>query len=102
MLSPYLVTAGWMDGQTGRRTDGQGNVNSCVSICIWNILKGYDSFLAFIYFHQQSEEENKFDLYMFFFHIVQRIPEYLLHLQVSPNDENCLSSKERGTSWTVR
>nr|XP_020650390.1 rho guanine nucleotide exchange factor 33 isoform X2 [Pogona vitticeps] len=30
---------------------------------------------------KEIEEETKSDLYIFFFHIVQRIPEYLLHLQ---------------------
>ncbi|XP_066479723.1 rho guanine nucleotide exchange factor 33 [Tiliqua scincoides] len=30
---------------------------------------------------KEIEEEIKSDLYIFFFHIVQRIPEYLLHLQ---------------------
>ncbi|ETE67038.1 Rho guanine nucleotide exchange factor 33, partial [Ophiophagus hannah] len=30
---------------------------------------------------KKVEEETKSDLYLFFFHIVQRIPEYLLHLQ---------------------
>uniref|UniRef100_A0A8D0GQV5 Rho guanine nucleotide exchange factor 33 n=1 Tax=Sphenodon punctatus TaxID=8508 RepID=A0A8D0GQV5_SPHPU len=30
---------------------------------------------------KEVEEEIKSDLYIFFFHIVQRIPEYLLHLQ---------------------
>lgn len=38
----------------------------------------------------QVEEEIKSDLYILFFHIVQRIPEYLIHLQVGPQDGNCL------------
>lgn len=38
----------------------------------------------------QVEEEIKSDLYILFFHIVQRIPEYLIHLQVGPKDGNCL------------
>ena len=38
----------------------------------------------------QVEEEIKSDLYILFFHIVQRIPEYLIHLQVGPQDRNCL------------
>lgn len=37
----------------------------------------------------QVEEEIKSDLYILFFHIVQRIPEYLIHLQVGPQDGNC-------------
>ena len=38
----------------------------------------------------QVEEEIKSDLYILFFHIVQRIPEYLIHLQVGSHDENCV------------
>lgn len=36
----------------------------------------------------QVEEEIKSDLYILFFHIVQRIPEYLIHLQVGPQGAN--------------
>ncbi|KAJ7396711.1 Rho guanine nucleotide exchange factor 33 [Pitangus sulphuratus] len=39
---------------------------------------------------KEVEEEIKSDLYILFFHIVQRIPEYLIHLQVGPQDGNCL------------
>lgn len=35
-------------------------------------------YLSFI----QGDEEIKSDIYTLFFHIVQRIPEYLIHLQV--------------------
>lgn len=34
-------------------------------------------------FSTQGDEEIKSDIYTLFFHIVQRIPEYLIHLQVS-------------------
>lgn len=44
--------------------------------------------ISFFFPQQQIEEEIKSDLYIFFFHIVQRIPEYLLHLQVNPNNYN--------------
>lgn len=37
----------------------------------------------------QVEEEIKSDLYILFFHIVQRIPEYLIHLQVGSQEGNC-------------
>ncbi|NXS00119.1 ARG33 factor, partial [Oxylabes madagascariensis] len=39
---------------------------------------------------KEVEEEIKSDLYILFFHIVQRIPEYLIHLQVGPQDGNCV------------
>lgn len=38
----------------------------------------------------QVEEEIKSDLYILFFHIVQRIPEYLIHLQVGSQGGNCV------------
>ncbi|XP_061481576.1 rho guanine nucleotide exchange factor 33 isoform X5 [Rhineura floridana] len=39
------------------------------------------SLIHVVILKEQIEEEIKADIYIFFFHIVQRIPEYLLHLQ---------------------
>lgn len=41
----------------------------------------------FCLFLIQGDEEIKSDIYTLFFHIVQRIPEYLLHLQVGTAEQ---------------
>lgn len=50
---------------------------------------GWKRLLSHFYLFQ-VEEEIKSDLYILFFHIVQRIPEYLIHLQVGPQHGNCV------------
>uniref|UniRef100_A0A670YAD1 Rho guanine nucleotide exchange factor 33 n=1 Tax=Pseudonaja textilis TaxID=8673 RepID=A0A670YAD1_PSETE len=44
-------------------------------------LRDLPEYISLIHVVILKKEETKSDLYLFFFHIVQRIPEYLLHLQ---------------------
>lgn len=48
------------------------------------------------FFSTQGDEEIKSDIYTLFFHIVQRIPEYLIHLQVS-----LAAQASRLLQWTI-